>query len=331
MKVQASYLHERIAFSVFTEEMRNTALDAIRTRTDRFSDQFGRWTALQESIGDYLAQNEIPELGVAIASNAPLSGRLVIFTQKLYFRRQSNSHSTILMHGTLDSDASVKLQAELSTEWTVGTTGRKDLSGTRRTTVLAYIQDIDTIGVARLLHLRPIFIGHQINDEVSPIFSLASDDRREVFPSQIDQFKLRGFDTELTNADIKSVSRIPEKEIKARFARILGEVYTNPDWGGERSDLFTDKATMNGLPKSLAFALKDPGLKAKLTIDKMGKNADQALRLFTEPADICIVQHHREIDPQVRNFLSALARQNSQYFMVIDGRPRPESLRRTSY
>ena len=57
----------------------------------------------------------------------------------------------------------------------------------------------------------------------------------------------------------------------------------------------------------------------------MGKNGDQALRLFQEDADVFFVQHWREIDSSVINLMQRLAVAKSAMtgrrvsYGVIDG------------
>ena len=60
-------------------------------------------------------------------------------------------------------------------------------------------------------------------------------------------------------------------------------------------------------------------MKGTLHIANMGKRGDQGLRLFHEPADLLVVQHHDAVSAAVRNLMSALARQHGKRFMIIDG------------
>ena len=48
-----------------------------------------------------------------------------------------------------------------------------------------------------------------------------------------------------------------------------------------------------------AFAFKGPGEPGKLTPGRLGKNGDQAQRMFQLDADVFIAQHWREIEPSV--------------------------------
>ncbi len=118
---------------------------------------------------------------------------------------------------------------------------------------------------------------------------------------------------------------ISEDQFKQGVQRIIGELAKFKDWGGETSDLYSGRIRMKGKRYAVAFAFKGPGLKAKLVQGKMGKNGDQAARLFQEDADVFFVQHWREIDASVVSLMQALAvarsvaTGNTIYYGIIDG------------
>jgi hypothetical protein len=58
-----------------------------------------------------------------------------------------------------------------------------------------------------------------------------------------------------------------------------------------------------------------------MTLAEFGKNGDQIDRLFSEPADIFVLQHCHEITPPVRSTVRAFAQQigRLRLFCVIDG------------
>ena len=135
-------------------------------------------------------------------------------------------------------------------------------------------------------------------------------------------------------AEVKKIERetvekiiplnIAESEIKRFLAEIIGETYTQRDWGGEKSDLFTTRLKIKGRRIPSAFLLKGSGTKGKLTIKKCGKNGDQILRLVDEPARLFIVQHIDEIDSAVTRLLEKLVSEKARgrqklYYCIIDG------------
>jgi hypothetical protein len=118
---------------------------------------------------------------------------------------------------------------------------------------------------------------------------------------------------------------LSENAFRLGIQKIVGETGVFKDWGGEKSDLMTTRLKFGGKRVRAAFAFKGPGQPGKLTIARMGKNGDQGPRLFEEAADIYVVQHWSEIDPQVHKFIETLAIAKSAtsstkvYFCLVDG------------
>ncbi|MGE0283942.1 MAG: hypothetical protein AB7P20_25480, partial [Rhizobiaceae bacterium] len=143
---------------------------------------------------------------------------------------------------------------------------------------------------------------------------------------------------EITVDEIDSFSAVPgiaarrshlagisEEKFKHGVQAIIGEKGIFKDWGGEKSDLLSTRLVLDGKRRGSAFAFKGPGQSGVLTPARMGKNGDQALRLFEEPADVFIVQHWREIGSAVRTLVQSLAlahsvtRRKSLIYCFIDG------------
>lgn len=118
---------------------------------------------------------------------------------------------------------------------------------------------------------------------------------------------------------------IKEEAFKQCLGKILVESPLK-DWGGESSDFITSHLHIDGQRLSAAFLLKGPAKFSPMTINHLGKNGDQIIRLSKEPVDILIVQHCHDISPPVIETLKVFATQptNPRRFCVIDGR---ESLR----
>ena len=118
-----------------------------------------------------------------------------------------------------------------------------------------------------------------------------------------------------------------EDAFKCGIQSIIGEPGKFADWGGEKNDLFTTRAKVNGKRRATAFAFKGSGKKKRrLTPADFGKNGDQIQRLFTSPADLFIVQYWREIDPSVLEqmkmwaYSKSVMEQREILFGIIDGR-----------
>jgi len=119
--------------------------------------------------------------------------------------------------------------------------------------------------------------------------------------------------------------KITESQIKTWFAEIVGEPFTQKDWGGEPHDLFSNRVKLRGRRIPTAFLLKGPAVKGQLTISKCGKNGDQILRLVKAySARLFIVQFVGNIHPYVIDTLETHVAYESMkgkklLFCVIDG------------
>jgi len=119
---------------------------------------------------------------------------------------------------------------------------------------------------------------------------------------------------------------LSEDAFRAGVQAILGEPGEFKDWGGEDNDLYSGRLRVERARRAVAFAFKGPGLKSKLLPKNMGKNGDQAERLFDSPADVFIVQHWREIDEKVVDRMERLALARSLrtgtvvWYGIIDGK-----------
>lgn len=126
-------------------------------------------------------------------------------------------------------------------------------------------------------------------------------------------------------ASFDDMKKIKESVFKECLGKLLNESVSK-DWGGETSDFFTSHLHIEGVRVKAAFLLKGPAKFSPMTLNHLGKNNDQILRLTREPADILIVQHCHDITPSVLETLQVFATQpsNPRRYCLIDGR---ESLR----
>ena len=92
---------------------------------------------------------------------------------------------------------------------------------------------------------------------------------------------------------------VSEDDFKCGVQAVIGQAGQFKDWPGENSDLYTSRLVVGGKRVAAAFAFKGPGQPGKLTPGRMGKNGDQAQRMFQLDADVFIAQHWREIEPSV--------------------------------
>jgi hypothetical protein len=117
---------------------------------------------------------------------------------------------------------------------------------------------------------------------------------------------------------------VQENLIKKAFASIVGEGGIFKDWGGEKSDLYTNKFRVKGKRRAVAVAFKGMGTSGKLVPAKMGKNGDQIDRLFDEPAEVFLIVYCGQIDSSIVSQMHAFAIAKKAmagqkvYFGVID-------------
>lgn len=122
----------------------------------------------------------------------------------------------------------------------------------------------------------------------------------------------------------KKLGSTKEEIIKKAFASIAGEGGVFKDWGGEKSDLYTNKIRVKGARRAVAVAFKGKGTGGKLVPAKMGKNGDQIGRLFDEPAEVFLIVYCGQIDSSIISQMQAFAIAKKAmggqkvYFGVID-------------
>lgn len=121
------------------------------------------------------------------------------------------------------------------------------------------------------------------------------------------------------------VIRMKEEDFKRGLLTVLGESGEFKDWGGELSDLYSTRLTINRKRRPTALALKGSGTSGKLTPAKMGKNGDQIQRLLLCPAEVFIIQYCGQVEQSVHELLENLTRLKSfyedreLYYGIIDG------------
>jgi hypothetical protein len=100
---------------------------------------------------------------------------------------------------------------------------------------------------------------------------------------------------------------VSEDAFKKGVQSVIGQAGQFKDWPGENADLYTSRLVIGGKRLTAAFAFKGPGEPGKLSPGRMGKNGDQAQRMFQLDADVFIAQHWREIEPSVVETLRTYA------------------------
>lgn len=142
----------------------------------------------------------------------------------------------------------------------------------------------------------------------------------EIFVDDIDELSKAA---DIASSDEwKVMERISEKAFKQCLAEILFEEAPK-DWGGEQSDLYSGDLRLGGKRTTAAFLLKGPAKFQPMSLNTLGKNNDQIVRLSKEPAELLVVQHCHDVDQAVRDTLRAFAIQPGgmrRRYCVIDGK-----------
>ena len=118
---------------------------------------------------------------------------------------------------------------------------------------------------------------------------------------------------------------MPEATFKLGMQKVINEPFTQPDWGGEKGDLYSTRLRLQGKRTPTAFAFKGPGTTGPLTPAKMGKRGDQIANMFELDARIFFVQYWGQIDPATPNHMRAFAefkasrRGQTIWYGTIDG------------
>lgn len=142
-----------------------------------------------------------------------------------------------------------------------------------------------------------------------------------VYPSEIGQFSGIDFACPVTEAELAAIRQVPEEMVKNAFAGLTGESYVPKDWGGERSDLCTSRAIVRGRQVSAAWLFKGRGHPYPMTVKALGKPGDQIGRLFSEPAELLVLQHCHQVTTAVVDMMDTYPHdlRNPRSYMIIDG------------
>jgi hypothetical protein len=286
---------------------------------------------LKDGVTRWLRATNPPTLGQLLISNELRPGSLFTFYTNYFFKGLSKvsealrkGKTTIPMaegYAKLDEfRANGRIQFQFSHEHLTSSSAWGELSGQKRLLLLGAVKDMS----GDVIQALPWVIANPIPDLFEPQTVIGSHwyNRLEIFADQIDNFeRVRELDYRPSKTDLSLLQPIPEASIKQAFAEIIGEPSVPKDWGGERSDLFTTAVALGGKRVSTAIAFKGPAKFHPMTVADLGKNGDQIDRLFTEPADLFILQHCHEITQPVRGMMRAYAQQmgRPKLFCLISG------------
>src|SRR5689334_12108169 len=105
--------------------------------------------AYETLVANRLASGEVNELWLDFVTGDATPGSLVQLTQNFYVKQIDETAARI--HTKLDVDRSVLVEGRLSLSRTVGSTGRSEIFGHHRYTVLAYLEAVE-----QSISIRPL-------------------------------------------------------------------------------------------------------------------------------------------------------------------------------
>jgi hypothetical protein len=279
--------------------------------------------ACRAAIEELLMDPSIRPISRALLDPNIGPGHLTTMAQDIYFRGMgaalaSPEDSRVTFHNTIRALPDWRISGSFSPRHLLNSTARTRLSGHARMTLVGFLRDVDP--GKRRAEVEPLVFGDPIMR--SGVETGSWDPLRlEVHPEEIDEFVLADRPDDFS---IRWMKSIPESEVKSAIASIASEPFVPKDWGGETSDLYTTRLHLRGEPVRTAFLLKGPAAYHKMTIADLGENGDQIDRLFSEPADLFVIQHCHEITPAVHRMMEAYSFQRSfqkglTRFCLLDG------------
>lgn len=298
---------------------------AEATSFSEIKDEYYRTVAYHASLKDALVKwvtdHNVVSLERRIIEGLPLQGAVFSSYRDFYFINDKRTgqrptpHGLSLAYSRLrNTKYELHIHYDRNDLWTDSAHSR--LSGHTTVVVIGYVQNVKNNTITARPYTIADLLPHESQGEES-IIPIAR--YGEVSADRIDNFQaIRNVPPP---SNVSRLRSIPEVELKKAFASIIGEPSVPKDWGGESSDLFTTYVKVSGQRVPTAFLFKGPSQFRPMTMSALGKNGDQIHRLFSEPADLFILQHCHSVATPVRGAMRAYANQigRPKAFAVIDG------------
>ncbi|MFF0148537.1 hypothetical protein ATK36_5201 [Amycolatopsis sulphurea] len=311
------FLHQDQVQSLLGEQRTESA----RARAVRRSDPEAALPyVLATELAEALSSLGIGELARLVLERDIRAGQVVGAELEFSFQRDRDRDAPgfkpASFTAVLDAGEPVRVTGTFNAARKASSSAPGNLSGNRRVYVIGTVTNLS----AEQIELRPAFIGIRsfVDDELA---ARGPAPGARVYPSDIGQFSGIDFASPFADAEGDAVLHVPEDTVKRAFAGLIGESYVPKDWGGERSDLYTSRVFARGRQMSAAWLFKGPGFPRAMDVKALGKNGDQIDRLFTEPAELLVLQHCHQIKPSVVGMMDAYAHdaRHPRFYMIIDG------------
>ncbi len=319
-RLMAFYLsRDRILSLVNTDELPPYVLHALQGKDAPMTSAI-LGSAVGSYVLDAIASGGIKTLQQLAVENAIQPGTPFIYNGHFFGKGfgYNNKKPALTLTEKLDEPMEGKrLVLEFSKNGLINDTAYTRMAGSTRLFAFAYIADVTTDTIRAI----PYAIGDLVSGQSTMSLPFAS--TLELQPNDIDQFA--GIDRTWipSKTEFARLANIPEHKVKELICHLLDEHDVPKDWGGEESDLFSDRLLVGGERKTGAFLLKGPAKFHPMTPRDLGKNADQVYRLFNIPAQVYIVQHCHNIGAAVRKTVEAYALHRSFTapcrYVIMDG------------
>jgi hypothetical protein len=312
------FLHQELVQGLIGPQRTASALAQI---TRRDNPAVATPYILAEALADALPALRISELLKIAHEQAIHVGQVVGVAQEVTFRRAKDRDAPgvrpVDFTAVLDVEEPLNLAGTFNSVRMASASAVGGLTGSRRVYLIGTITDLSRAKI----EIRPAFIGIRSLIEGDDSASGEIGYGLRIYPSEVGQFGGVDFGRSVPPAELKAVLAVPEERVKNAIADLIGEAYVPKDWGGERSDLYTSRVFARGRQMSSAWLFKGPGYPHPMTVRALGKPGDQIVRLFSEPAELLILQHCHEITPSVVSMMEAYAYdlRNPRKYMIIDG------------
>jgi hypothetical protein len=273
-----------------------------------------------------LKRGQIPNLNSVVTNRDVDSERVLAFVWGIFaFRGICDSLQRQYLgkppkpgtfSGTIPlGDREYKLSGELSNDHLYSSTSNRLLTGRKRMLIAG---QFEFNGPS--VKVEPFIIGDMMKDLGGGELRTWSTSVR-VYPEEIDAFARINEEGPVTNADLNALLQISEECVKYAIADIIGEPFVSKDWPGEKSDLPTNRLSIDGEPHSAAFIFKGPSVPREMHPADMGKRGDQLVRVFDEPVELVVVQHCHKIANSVVRIAESLAMdvRRPRRYCILDG------------
>jgi len=326
------YINQRRVLELVGVEALSGELRAVEDLSgNEYVRSLANLVAFKDTLTRWLRHQKPPTLGQILIGQEPRAG--VIFTHytNWFCKGLGGIHralgqgkspvSPALAHAKLDDlREGWRVECRFHHDHLTSSSSWHELSGQKPLLVIGLITGV----VGTTIEAIPYVIANPVPALGRPQTSVGRFwfSKLECHIDAIDSFAaVRDVPPTRAKRDLELLKAVPENAVKAAFAEIIGELAVPNDWGGERSDLFSDRVVLGGARISTAFAFKGPAQFRPMTMAQLGQNGDQIDRLFSEPADLLVLQHCHEITPPVRGAMRAYAQQmgNPRLFCLIDG------------